>query len=669
MIGRSFTWSLCALLLGARCGVAAINFVNPSGSTPVPLPAFLASADFNRDGRADVALSSTQSNRVSILLGSASGTLISNITYDFGKQLGGLDAADINADGLTDIAVADTRGPGVYVLLGVGNGTFAPAVLVPVGRTPVAVAIVDLDDKNGADLIVADRAENRILVLLNGGSTPASFTAAGEVAVGQGPDSVILADFNGDGRSDVATLNTANRVKTVSIVLFDGIVDGLPTFDLVASFAGSESPSGLRAANFAPDASIDVAMLNSPGGGINGSVDVLLGQGTGLLVDGPSLAVPCPVFTGDLTCRVRAFASADFDADGTLDLAVTQTDPRTASAGDWLAIFRGIGDGSYEPGPVFATATLPTLIVVADVTGDGSPDLVVASERDRTLEAFVNTSTGSTADRLPGQACEADTQCTTGLCRDTVCCRTECRAGERCNHPSDLGSCTPEGEERPRGSRCESGDQCQSGFCVDQVCCIAGTCPTGARCDIPATAGLCAAPAASGQSCERTQHCASGLCIDSFCCNEECPEGRCDAPGREGTCTGSLPDGEPCSANAQCATGICDTAATVCCALRCSETQHCSMTGTICVQNDTPTPTATASPSPSTTPTRIALCVGDCDDNRNVAVSELVTGVNIALGRAGIEICSVFDTSGDGIVAVNELVAAVASALRGCAAP
>ena len=68
-----------------------------------------------------------------------------------------------------------------------------------------------------------------------------------------------------------------------------------------------------------------------------------------------------------------------------------------------------------------------------------------------------------------------------------------------------------------------------------------------------------------------------------------------------------------------------------------------------------PTPTATPLP-----------CAGDCNGNGEVAVNELVAGVNIALGSATVAVCMACDTDGDGHVSVSELIAAVRRALDGC---
>ena len=64
----------------------------------------------------------------------------------------------------------------------------------------------------------------------------------------------------------------------------------------------------------------------------------------------------------------------------------------------------------------------------------------------------------------------------------------------------------------------------------------------------------------------------------------------------------------------------------------------------------------------------LAECTGDCNGDGVVAVNELVAGVNIALGSAAVSSCPAFDANGDGQVTVNELIQAVNAALNGCPA-
>ena len=59
-------------------------------------------------------------------------------------------------------------------------------------------------------------------------------------------------------------------------------------------------------------------------------------------------------------------------------------------------------------------------------------------------------------------------------------------------------------------------------------------------------------------------------------------------------------------------------------------------------------------------------CAGDCNSDGMVAINELITGVNIALGSQPVSVCPSFDVSRDGTVAINEIISGVNNALNGC---
>ena len=107
-------------------------------------------------------------------------------------------------------------------------------------------------------------------------------------------------------------------------------------------------------------------------------------------------------------------------------------------------VFVGRGEGFYAPGPIFTTGPVPGALVAADMAGnapvgnppgpDGLIDIAVASDRLSTIQIYVNRSTAEgLGDRLPGQRCSEDGQCTTGVCDDDVCCRAECLYRQKCS--------------------------------------------------------------------------------------------------------------------------------------------------------------------------------------------------------------------------------------------
>jgi hypothetical protein len=228
------------LYLGAGFGTFAppvkISTTAPGATSGGSGPSGVAVADFNNDGNLDLATSNNDGT-ATILLGNGNGTFQPavniNLTPSSTSTCGDPDAivsADLNTDAKPDIAIACTGGT-VSVLIGNGDGTFQTPVSYSTvngtaGSGPEAIAAADFDGKNGIDLVIADTSNAAVILLNNGNGT---FTPSGSTTVntacvtaGNGAFGVAAADFNGDGKPDMAVANSIDG--TVSILLNGGAV-------------------------------------------------------------------------------------------------------------------------------------------------------------------------------------------------------------------------------------------------------------------------------------------------------------------------------------------------------------------------------------------------------------------------------------------------------------
>lgn len=649
--------ALLSTLLTAQSALAVINFVGAELTSVPPQADFMAVGDVNNDGLQDVVVVSPASKDVSTYL--ASPTSPSRFaparSVRVGDTLRGLALGDINRDGRLDVVVADQAADGVFILLGKGDGTYQDPYLitVPNSRNAYGVAIANFDDTGGPDLAVIDRRENKVFILLNDNGAPPRFRRGGDFVVGLKPEQILAVDLNKDGKQDIVTLDLGGpRVKDVAVTLFKRVQQGFPEFEAPVRYVVGENPSNMLAADFNNDGVPDIAMLNRPSGsGRVSEIDVLMATGTGVLLPPPGIPVPCPFFTNGQPCKGLALASGDFDGNGTVDLMVAVTDPRSRGSNvqlvDAMQAFGGRGDGGFVPGPVFAIQKAPQSMASGDITGDGKPDIAIGAQRSLSLQAFINV--GSPGGAANGASCQTGDECLSARCTNGVCCGSQCAASEVCNIPGREGTCVP--ESTGQLTECQDPRDCGEAqpFCVKNVCC--DTPCDGGTCSQPGYEGVCVPLLGDGSECTQDAKCASGFCSDNGrCCKEACDGGFCD---EFGICSPLFSNGSDCTENAQCASNVCDAFDQICCNRKClADEEFCNpdgrctpfnpatpgitVTGTAGGRTATPTPTPTRRSTPAPDG-ELCSVQGDCQSGNCVndvccAVSECGSNQHCAEG-------------------------------------
>jgi len=156
---------------------------------------------------------------VAVSLGNGDGTftLANGSPISFGQSVSAIVAGDFNGDGKLDLAVTDYSANAVYVLMGNGDGTFQQPIPIAVGNEPDAIVVGDFNNDGKLDLAIANYGDNTVTLLLGNGDGTFTQASGSPYTVGKGPYALAAADFNSDGRLDLAVANL--RDGTVSILL------------------------------------------------------------------------------------------------------------------------------------------------------------------------------------------------------------------------------------------------------------------------------------------------------------------------------------------------------------------------------------------------------------------------------------------------------------------
>lgn len=308
---------------------------------------------------------------------SGSSLFLPAVTYGTGDTYAySIAIEDVNGDGKPDLLVANGSGGAagsVGVLLGNGDGTFKNVVTYRAGGDQSSsVAVVDLNGDGQWDIVVSNtNGSNNVGVLLGNGD--GTFRRVVTYSSGGGaPQSVWVADVNGDGKPDILE---ATDPGLVGVLLGNG--DG--TFNPAVMYSsGGYYAHSLAIEDVNGDGKLDVIVANrctgQPDCSGDGSVGVLLGSG-----DGTFQSVVAYDSRGRDTDTV---AVADVNGDGKLDVLVSNNNCVTDSCGTGtVGVLLGNGDGTFQPSVLYGSGGYSyESVAVADVNGDGKPDLVVASQ-------------------------------------------------------------------------------------------------------------------------------------------------------------------------------------------------------------------------------------------------------------------------------------------------
>jgi VCBS repeat protein len=354
----------------------------------------VATGDFNGDGIPDMVVGQSGnygSTGVTVYLAKGDGSFYPGISYGANSPMGYVAVADFNGDGKLDIAATDAEAGVVQIFLGNGDGTFSIGGAYPTDTTegpyPQNVVTGDFNHDGVIDLAIANEDNGSVGVLLGNGD--GTFAAAvSNPTPGYSPYTITAADLNGDGFVDLAVTAYTDGPAAVGILLANNDKSG--TFQAPTYYTVDGEPDFVAFGDLNKDGNVDMAVTLYDGNIYPGTIEIALGNGDGTFNTGVDYA--SSAFGAGLSNSEPAdIQMIDWNGDGNLDLVYVNS--RVGA----LAIMLGNGDGTVSAPVEFPVTEYAWGMALADVNNDGAVDVLVGNDESGGFSVLLNGAGSGTA--------------------------------------------------------------------------------------------------------------------------------------------------------------------------------------------------------------------------------------------------------------------------------
>lgn len=309
----------------------------------------------------------------------------SDSSHSSGYLVNAIAVADIDANGLPDIlGVVSTDFDGaptqgyVSTRLQSSAGAFVLPTRFGVGRSPANLVAQDVNGDGRPDLVVANADDHSVSVRLADSARPGYFLAATLLSTPDRiPLDVAVGDLNGDGLMDVVVAAgfvpspTGTPLPAPTVLVFNQISPIVPTPNAVAfaapvAYLVTGSPQAVTVVDLDGNGFADITVATSAN-----TVSVLLQTGAGVM------APAVDYVTGIQPAAIRA---ADVNGDGKLDLLTANFGASTSPDTQGLSVLLQGAPGTFAAPVHYSTGYRAVALAVGDLNGDGKPDITVACE-------------------------------------------------------------------------------------------------------------------------------------------------------------------------------------------------------------------------------------------------------------------------------------------------